>query len=453
MDQHQSNMDQHQSNPSASGHDPVQQDKTSYDSSGVSGQGPQTRTRYFHSQNRQSGGQHQPWKNRHPSGHQNQSSGGRPSHRQESYESRGWNPRDIRPSKPQNRPPGRPGPPYGKQMDSYGGNSKPNQVECDLSDAVQSLGVSPTNIVKEKNGDLFEMDSEYALAHCVGSDFIMSSGVAVKFRKKFRSVPELLEQNKKPGEVAFINHSGRYVYYLVTKLASTGKPTWENFENSVREWKKLCVDHKIKKVAIPKIGCGRDHLDWNKVQNLLNSQFRDTGIEVTVCVIERESTPERKWSLRLQHAYNKELFELDPRDCALVFIGSKDNFVTPSISRLATKYGLLADYSSKQLSVGKLYHFKNKSANVFGLIVKERHTDPISFCEMSKCFLELRKAVKKEKLWYMGFEAFDDPLFSIVTRKVWTMVIDVFFVEEIEVHICWPENVKEDRWDERETSH
>lgn len=39
-----------------------------------------------------------------------------------------------------------------------------------------------SNCVKEIKSDLFEMPCEYALAHCVGSDFLMSSGVAVKFR-------------------------------------------------------------------------------------------------------------------------------------------------------------------------------------------------------------------------------------------------------------------------------
>lgn len=39
-----------------------------------------------------------------------------------------------------------------------------------------------SSCLKEIKCDLFEMPIDYALAHCVGSDFIMSSGVAVKFR-------------------------------------------------------------------------------------------------------------------------------------------------------------------------------------------------------------------------------------------------------------------------------
>lgn len=142
---------------------------------------------------------------------------------------------------------------------------------------------------------------------------------------------------------------------------------------------------------------------------------------------------------------------LDPRDCALVFIASKDHHMTPSIQRLATKYGFTSDYCSKQLSMGSLYQHCNPAtkANIFGLVVKEKHTDPVSFSLVGRCFQDLRRAVKKMKLYYMGFDAFDDPKYSFATRKLWTAVIDTFFLEEIEVYFCWPEDVKEKNWEAR----
>jgi hypothetical protein len=39
-----------------------------------------------------------------------------------------------------------------------------------------------SDCIKEIKRDLFDMPSEYSLAHCVASDFLMSSGVAVEFR-------------------------------------------------------------------------------------------------------------------------------------------------------------------------------------------------------------------------------------------------------------------------------
>ncbi|KAJ1528670.1 hypothetical protein ONE63_007064 [Megalurothrips usitatus] len=309
-------------------------------------------------------------------------------------------------------------------------------------------------VVKELQGDIFDMPPEYSLAHCVGSDFIMSSGVAVPFRMKFRSVAELLDQNKGPGHVAFINKSGRYIYYLVTKLASTGKPKWEDFERSVIEWKRLCVEHGVKQIAIPKIGCGRDQLDWAEVRDLLNKQFADTDIEVTVCYIESESAPMKRWKLRLHHS--KELLsELDPRECALVFIASKDHVVTAQIERLATKYGFLSDYGTQLWSLGSLYCYRNEKLgfNIFGLVVKESVEDPVSFCAISKCLQDLKRVISKSEIYYIGFEAFDDSQFCNATRKVWTVITDVFYNDDLDVYFCWPEDVKEKCWDLRDLGH
>jgi len=142
---------------------------------------------------------------------------------------------------------------------------------------------------------------------------------------------------------------------------------------------------------------------------------------------------------------------LDPRECALIFIASKDNFVTESISRLASKYGFTSDYKSSQLVLGSVYQYSNKTnhSNIFGLVVKEKHNDPISFTALGKTLQDLKRVMKKLKLYYMGFEAFDDPRFPCVTRKLWTAVVDTFFVDGYEVYICWSEDVKEKNWEER----
>lgn len=44
------------------------------------------------------------------------------------------------------------------------------------SDSVRS------SVIKEMEGDLFEAPNDYSLAHCVGQDFRMGSGIAVEFR-------------------------------------------------------------------------------------------------------------------------------------------------------------------------------------------------------------------------------------------------------------------------------
>lgn len=77
--------------------------------------------------------------------------------------------------------------------------------------------------VKEIVGDLFTAPDDVSLAHCVGADLRMGSGIAVRFRYKFQSVGKLFDQDVGPGGVAHIRDNKRFVFYLVTKQYSKGK--------------------------------------------------------------------------------------------------------------------------------------------------------------------------------------------------------------------------------------
>lgn len=107
-------------------------------------------------------------------------------------------------------------------------------------------------------GDLF--GNTDCLAHCVSRDLRMGAGIAVQFRRKFGKVQQLKEQNKKVGEVAYLNIDGRYIFYLITKEKYWMKPTMPTLESSLENMKKICVEKEIKKISIPKIGCGLDRL-------------------------------------------------------------------------------------------------------------------------------------------------------------------------------------------------
>ncbi|XP_060045758.1 ADP-ribose glycohydrolase OARD1 isoform X5 [Erinaceus europaeus] len=63
-------------------------------------------------------------------------------------------------------------------------------------------------------GDLFACPKTDSLAHCISEDCRMGAGIPVIFKKKFGGVQELLNQQKKSGEVAVLKRDGRYIYYL-----------------------------------------------------------------------------------------------------------------------------------------------------------------------------------------------------------------------------------------------
>jgi len=135
--------------------------------------------------------------------------------------------------------------------------------------------------MEEIRGDLFQCPIQTSLAHCVSEDFSMSKGIAVGFKRKFGKVRELLAQRRSIGQVAFINDGERFVFYLVTKHRYYHLPTYESLEASLVDLKNSCVNLNVRELAIPRIGCGLDKLDWGIVRDMTNKIFADTNVKIT----------------------------------------------------------------------------------------------------------------------------------------------------------------------------
>lgn len=136
--------------------------------------------------------------------------------------------------------------------------------------------------------DLFTVSEDHYLAHCISSDFAMSGGIAVPFDRKF-SLKRQFNQIKKKNP-SQLNHPtcillGR-IFNLITKKNVWDKPTYDTMTTALKKMKKLCLDKGIKKIAMPKIGCGIDRLEWSKVSEIIKDIFSNTEIEILVCYID-----------------------------------------------------------------------------------------------------------------------------------------------------------------------
>nr|XP_023966111.1 ADP-ribose glycohydrolase OARD1 isoform X3 [Chrysemys picta bellii] len=90
------------------------------------------------------------------------------------------------------------------------------------------------------------------------------------------------ESEKKSGEVAVLKRDDRYIYYLITKKKVSHKPTYENMQKSLEAMKTHCLNNGVTDISMPRIGCGLDRLEWDKVSALLEEVFEDTDIKITV---------------------------------------------------------------------------------------------------------------------------------------------------------------------------
>jgi hypothetical protein len=143
-------------------------------------------------------------------------------------------------------------------------------------------------IYNEVKQDLFTVSDDYFLAHCISSDFVMGAGIAVPFDRKFNLKYQFNQIKKKNPSLLAHPTCIRLdrVLNLITKKNVWEKPTYDTMTGALEKMKKICLDEEIKKIAMPKIGCGIDGLDWAKVSEIIKEIFADMEIEILICYID-----------------------------------------------------------------------------------------------------------------------------------------------------------------------
>lgn len=56
----------------------------------------------------------------------------------------------------------------------------------------------------------------------------------------------------------------------------------DTLQKSLKAMCSHAMSNGVKKLAIPRLGCGLDKLRWDKVSEMIEDVFSDSGIEITV---------------------------------------------------------------------------------------------------------------------------------------------------------------------------
>lgn len=144
-------------------------------------------------------------------------------------------------------------------------------------------------IIREEQRDLFTVPKGHILVHCISADLAMGAGIAKEFTK--RGVKAQLQrdyQDIEVGDCLVSDTTGwRAELNLVTKEKYWQKPTYETMRMALEETKSLyeeIMSYENVKLAMPRIGCGLDRLQWDKVKAIIEEVFADTDVEILVCV-------------------------------------------------------------------------------------------------------------------------------------------------------------------------
>ena len=109
-------------------------------------------------------------------------------------------------------------------------------------------------IIREENMDLFAVPQGYYLAHCITEDFSL-------------------------GRVICIDN----VYNLVLKKKPSKKAKYKKLRSALEDMLENMDENLVTKIAMPKIGCGHEGLEWERVKEIIEEVFEDTDIEILVC--------------------------------------------------------------------------------------------------------------------------------------------------------------------------
>lgn len=144
-------------------------------------------------------------------------------------------------------------------------------------------------IIREEQQDLFTVPTGYILVHCISADLAMGAGIAKEFAR--RGVKAQLQrdyQDIEVGDCLVSDTTGwRAELNLVTKEKYWQKPTYETMRMALEDAKFLyeeIMSYENVKFAMPRIGCGLDRLQWDKVKAIIAEVFVDTDVEILVCV-------------------------------------------------------------------------------------------------------------------------------------------------------------------------
>ena len=143
----------------------------------------------------------------------------------------------------------------------------------------------------EVKKDLFTVDESYWLCHCISADFKMGAGIGVEFAKRFdvkrklnwyyhfNYLNDIWRKYHLRGDCLITDG----VLNLVTKELYFHKPGYDSMRIALETMGCVLKRSGIKKIAMPKIGCGLDGLDWILVREIIENVFEDMGIDILVC--------------------------------------------------------------------------------------------------------------------------------------------------------------------------
>lgn len=300
--------------------------------------------------------------------------------------------------------------------------------------------INLNNNIEEVNIFLFDMPIEYSLGHCVAKDMRMSAGIALYFKRIFGRVGELMDQRPNVGTVAYLQQNDRFIYYLITKELSNSKPTYDTITAAITKLRDFIIKHGVKKLAIPRIGCGLDKLDWSRVRGIIQNLFQNVGCAIKVCHFTPNMSKESEL-LKIEHPTTlkvhkniKDVVKREFEKLNIILYSRKttlpvywDQYFQSVDEKYCFKSQYYKDYQV-DLEVGQCLYYSTIEAYIFVIITNTNTTDHFSYENLEKGLIQIKMLIEKDQ-WHPTFiiQKMNNHVFeSFINRKIVSLICSAF---------------------------
>jgi O-acetyl-ADP-ribose deacetylase (regulator of RNase III) len=161
------------------------------------------------------------------------------------------------------------------------------------------------NDIDEIIGDVLSLAKTGAsVVHCISSDCALGDGiarqldVAYMIKRDLQELPPALLAVGNVIELRRVTEEGSMIsiFNIVTKSSRMERPSYATLDLGLLRLRKLLDEYsehggrEVSLIAMPRIGCGIDRLDWRKVHPMVVERFHGCKIPVKVCVLPEKGT-------------------------------------------------------------------------------------------------------------------------------------------------------------------
>ncbi len=122
----------------------------------------------------------------------------------------------------------------------------------------------------------------YYLAQGISRDLNFKVGLPAVFEKQYNMAAKLKRNytDIELGKALLVDN----VFNLVAKDSSYDFPDRDMLMDAIINMRDQMETNMVTKLAIPKICCGRNGLDWDDVKSMFEFIFDDSDVQILVCL-------------------------------------------------------------------------------------------------------------------------------------------------------------------------